>query len=89
MIAATAIVTGRVQGVGFRQFVKTLADRLELSGTVRNVDDGSVEIFVQVGAEGEADEFFERVAKGPGFVAEITQASATPDPTITDFRIVR
>lgn len=69
--------------------MKTLADRLELSGTVRNVDDGSVEIFVQFEADGEADQFFESLAKGPGIVAEITQASATPDPTKTDFRIVR
>ena len=37
---------GTVQGVGFRFFTKEEADRLGLMGTVKNMEDGSVEIFV-------------------------------------------
>ncbi len=39
-----AIVTGKVQGVGFRATVKYLANELNLKGFARNLADGSVEI---------------------------------------------
>lgn len=44
------VVTGRVQGVGFRYFIATRARALGLTGTVRNLPTGQVEIT----AEGEA-----------------------------------
>ena len=44
--------SGRVQGVGFRYTVKMLASGFELTGTVRNMTDGRVELT----AEGEQDE---------------------------------
>jgi acylphosphatase len=57
-----ALVRGRVQGVGFRWFVMQEADALGLSGWVRNLSDGSVE----VEAEGENLEAFREVLrKGP------------------------
>ncbi len=40
--AIEAWVSGRVQGVGFRAFVRRVARELDLSGTVRNLPDGSV-----------------------------------------------
>ena len=43
---------GRVQGVGFRYTVKTLAGGFEVTGTVRNMMDGRVELL----AEGMRDE---------------------------------
>lgn len=41
------IFKGRVQGVGFRFQVKMLADSLNITGTVKNLYDGSVEVFIQ------------------------------------------
>lgn len=41
------IVSGRVQGVGFRWFVMREATRLDLAGYVRNLPDGSVEVVAQ------------------------------------------
>lgn len=38
------IVRGSVQGVGFRYFVHRAASELGVQGTVRNLDDGSVEV---------------------------------------------
>ena len=42
-----AIFRGQVQGVGFRATAKLFAERLELKGFVRNLEDGSVELLVQ------------------------------------------
>lgn len=44
--------SGRVQGVGFRYNAKSVAAGFEITGTVRNLDDGRVELI----AEGERDE---------------------------------
>ena len=46
-MATRFVVTGRVQGVGFRWFVRHAAERLGLSGHARNLPDGTVEVVVQ------------------------------------------
>jgi acylphosphatase len=43
----TALVTGRVQGVGFRYWVRREAESLGLAGSATNLPDGRVEIVVQ------------------------------------------
>jgi len=40
-------VKGSVQGIFFRKFVKDQADKLKLTGFVRNLDNGAIEIFVE------------------------------------------
>jgi len=45
------VVTGRVQGVGFRWFVEREAAQLSIKGWVRNREDGSVEIMATGTAE--------------------------------------
>jgi len=52
MIAKHVYYEGRVQGVGFRYTVKQLARAYEVTGWVKNLDDGRVELL----AGGEADE---------------------------------
>jgi len=44
-IARTYRIEGRVQGVGFRYFVKQNADALGIRGYVRNEDDGAVFVY--------------------------------------------
>jgi acylphosphatase len=39
--------SGRVQGVGFRYAVKTLAAGFEVTGTIRNLADGRVELLTE------------------------------------------
>lgn len=46
-IEMVAIITGRVQGVGFRAVTKNLADQLGLFGSASNLSDGSVKIIAQ------------------------------------------
>jgi acylphosphatase len=63
-VARRFIISGRVQGVGFRYFAEAAAAREGLHGWVRNLPDGRVEI----AAEGDADALdrFERhVRHGP------------------------
>ena len=58
------LISGRVQGVGFRYFTEAAAAREGLHGWVRNLPDGRVEIDVE--GEAEAIERFERnVRHGP------------------------
>jgi acylphosphatase len=66
LIARTYRVQGRVQGVGFRYFVKQNADALGVRGFVRNEDDGSV--FVYAVADSETiDRMAAAVRNGPRF----------------------
>lgn len=63
-IARRFIVSGRVQGVGFRYFAQDAARREGLHGYATNHDDGSVEVV----AEGEAeslDRFEMALRRGP------------------------
>jgi acylphosphatase len=48
--------SGRVQGVGFRYAVKTVAAGFEIAGTIRNLADGRVELMAE-GARGELEAF--------------------------------
>ena len=58
------IVSGRVQGVGFRAFTADCAARLGVMGFVRNRRDESVEIVAQ-GSQSAVDQFFRFVQNGP------------------------
>jgi len=64
MARTLVIVSGRVQGVGFRWATLEEAERLALSGSVRNELDGTVRVEI----EGErADELIEWLRHGPRF----------------------
>ena len=55
---------GSVQGVGFRYFVQQSAKPLGVRGWVRNVDDGSVEVYA-VGTSEQLSELAGLLRKGP------------------------
>jgi acylphosphatase len=52
----TVFYTGQVQGVGFRYTAKTVATGFELTGTIRNLPDGRVEVVAE-GRREELDAF--------------------------------
>ena len=62
-------ISGRVQGIGFRQFIKSKANRLNLRGWVRNLPDGRVEGMF-AGERKNIDEILDYCRKGP-FLAEV------------------
>ena len=76
-------VTGRVQGVGFRDWTQREAIRLGLAGWVRNERDGSVSALI-VGTESRVAAMLERLEQGPrhaavsGVKAEPTALTETP-----------
>lgn len=57
-------VTGRVQGVGFRWWTRSLAVRLGVTGTVRNLADGSVAVHAR-GTDDQLRRLATQLAEGP------------------------
>lgn len=57
-------VNGRVQGVGFRHFTYKTAISLELTGWVRNLEDGCVEAVAE-GPRQRVEEWLDALKKGP------------------------
>jgi len=47
MLLRHYLVSGRVQGVGFRRFVEAQAHNFKVSGVVRNLEDGRVEFYAE------------------------------------------
>ncbi len=41
------VITGKVQGVGYRDFVTAVAEQYRLTGWVKNREDGTVEVLAQ------------------------------------------
>ena len=62
--AVKLMLYGVVQGVGMRFYVSNTAKRVGVSGFVRNLPDGSVEIVAE-GAAHEVDTFIEKVKNAP------------------------
>lgn len=81
------LLSGRVQGVGFRWWTAQLAQQLGLAGTVENRADGRVELHV-VGPSAAVAALEERLRRGPP-AARVTRIEPIqPAPTLpTDFRI--
>ena len=62
----SAVVEGRVQGVGFRYFTRDRAQYHGLTGWVRNLPDGNVEFEAQ-GTGENVNAFVAEIKKGPAF----------------------
>ncbi|WP_312651280.1 acylphosphatase [Proteiniclasticum sp.] len=76
------IFEGRVQGVGFRYTTYDLARSLSLTGHVRNLMNGNVEVEIQ-GSEESFNLFLKGVLKGNGFI-RVTDYSTKEIPVVED-----
>ena len=63
-VARSARVSGLVQGVAFRWYARERARELGLAGWVRNVEDGSVEAWIE-GPREAVDEMLRWLRRGP------------------------
>lgn len=70
------IISGRVQGVGYRAWTVATAHRLKLNGWVRNRKDGTVEALVS-GEEDTIHELIEVCKDGP-LAARVTDIQSRP-----------
>jgi acylphosphatase len=80
-IARRFFVTGTVQGVGFRYFTQDEAERLHLTGFVRNLRDGRVEVYA-IGFEESLAQLRTLIARGPrgAMVRNVVEEPAAVDP---------
>jgi len=87
MVAKHVIFEGRVQGVGFRFTALRIANRYGLTGWVRNVPDGTVEMLAQGGTEDvnhclqDIQESFE------GYITQTRTRDSSEDTKYVNFRI--
>jgi acylphosphatase len=75
---------GRVQGVGFRYTVKTLAHGFDIVGWVRNLPDGRVEL--QVGGDVDEVEDFLQAVRESVLAGHIQKEDASTIPPLTGVR---
>lgn len=97
MKQAHVVVSGFVQGVGFRQFVRKNAEKLGIKGWVQNVPDGKVEGLFQSSAgsdqeeKAKIEEVIRICRKGP-FLSEVKNVSVvweTPTRFYSDFSVIK
>jgi acylphosphatase len=83
-----AIVAGRVQGVGYREFARRVAERRGLAGFVRNRADGAVEMRL-VGAPDAIDAALAELRRGPphGRVASLAVTARGPAAPESGFAV--
>jgi acylphosphatase len=85
-----AVVEGRVQGVGYRMFVRDQAARFHINGWVKNRDDGTVEAVVE-GPEEDVNDMIEAFYAKESYIIRVDRVTTTKEPPVgeTGFDIRR
>jgi len=76
-------ITGAVQGVFFRQYIKEQADKNKVRGFVRNLENGNVEVFIEGDPEN-VDKMVALTKRGPEH-AQIRHVEEKPE-SFQDFK---
>ena len=86
-IAKHIVFAGQVQGVGFRFTAFDVANRHQLTGLVRNLMDGSVEMIAQ-GRPDDIDDCIRDIKESlSSYIRETKIEEISPDPKYKDFKI--
>jgi len=86
-IAKHITFSGRVQGVGFRFTARRIAFRYDLAGYVKNLPDGSVEMFAQGSPEDIADALRDIGESFGGCIRDTNIQDQPPNPNLHSFGI--
>lgn len=86
---AHCVVTGKVQMVGYRDYVQRTARHLSVTGTVANKEDGTVEIFAQ-GLPDNLKIFIQAIHEGSvlAHVESVAVDWSTPEQRFEDFVVI-
>ncbi len=87
-VARKFLISGEVQGVGYRFFAQRVAARHQVVGYVRNLPDGRVEALAE-GPRDSVEAFKHDLATGPTFaeVENIEELTIEPTGSYSSFRI--
>ena len=86
-IARHVVFVGHVQGVGFRYTANDIARRYDVSGYVKNLPDGTVQMLAQ-GPASEVDRCIADIQDAfAGYIRETRVEPVAPSSRHTDFRI--
>ena len=90
IVARKFIISGMVQGVGYRFFAQRSAARHQVFGYIKNLEDGRVEAFVEA-PEKAVEGFRNDLLAGPSFssVEHIEEIVLDPTGLYSSFRIER
>jgi len=77
------LVSGRVQGVGYRYFAMSAAEQFGVAGYAKNLADGRVEIYA-IGTLDELRQFARELQRGPRFAA-VDAVSESEAEVLADF----
>jgi len=89
-VARKFLISGVVQGVGYRFFTQRAAARHQVLGYVRNLEDGRVEALAEGGSQS-VEDFKHELLTGPSYskVEEIEETVLEPSNLYSSFRIER
>ena len=89
MLTIHLLIKGKVQGVFYRATAKKVADKLKLTGWIKNTKDDDVEVII-TGAEDKLQEFINWSKEGPekANVDDVIVTKET-ETDFNDFKIVR
>lgn len=88
LLEVHAIISGRVQGVGFRATTRTIARQIGVVGSAKNLPDGTVEIYAQ-GTQDQLDKFISSINEqfGSRYIRLIETDYFEPDSVKEGFDI--
>ena len=91
MTAKNVLYSGRVQGVGFRYSTKRIASGFDVTGWVKNLPDGRVEMLAQALEADELDAFLEDIQQSSlgSHIKQREVKAIAAEPNLRGFSILR